>query len=573
MPPPPWLIKLRALIPSRQRHCPNCGVEVSDSARTCFMCGEDLAPRRKRRAQAIRQAEEIYRGKISPWLKGIQPRAWIAKVRDKRQMVCPHCGASVSARARSCSVCEQPLRSGADRPERAAGPPQRVEAELQVERRHLARTCTACGARVSEGAQACPICGVDLDLAAFERAVEKVSEIQEPEGTTEAQEEAETATQDVGEPRTCPECGAPAARTAKRCTICGAELPEEEKKEEPEPKKPPAAPKHWVRRIWTWAAAGVVIAAAVAGRSYLDSRPVVLPTPTPTHTSTPRRPTRTHTPTATQTPTTTSTPTSTPTPTATATNTPTPTQTPTPTPIVHVVKSGETLYGIARYYGVSVQELSKANGLSTMSYLRPDDELIIPATGQIPTPTLPPVEIVHVVQSGETLEDIARRYGVDAARIAEANDLEPAAKIRAGERLIIPLEPTATPTPTPTPTSTPTPGPPYPAPHLLYPPQEASFRGSDRVVVLQWASVGILKEKEWYALHLRYLGKCEADRPCEVTVLTKVTSWRVPPEWHPDKDAEGTEFEWKVAVVRQEDEEEPPIVLSPPGSVRRFEWN
>jgi LysM repeat protein len=207
-----------------------------------------------------------------------------------------------------------------------------------------------------------------------------------------------------------------------------------------------------------------------------------------------------------------------------------------------------------------------------MSYLHPNDELIIPVEGATPSPTVPPSEVVHVVQEGERLSDIVDRYGVSEERIRRANELESGTRIQPGDRLIVPLNRTPGPTATPTSTFTPTPGPPYPAPHLLYPLQNATFRGADGAVTLQWASVGILEEDEWYAVDLRYLGRRPHGQSSQVTVYTRITSWRVPEEWYPGRDASEHRFEWTVYVVRQAEATEPTVLISPEGYVRRFEW-
>lgn len=74
---------------------------------------------------------------------------------------------------------------------------------------------------------------------------------------------------------------------------------------------------------------------------------------------------------------------------------PTPRNTPTPRPdgaIVHVVESGDTLFGIALAYGVDVNQIRQLNAGS----LGPGDlivvgqELVISLPSQAPTPTLPP---------------------------------------------------------------------------------------------------------------------------------------------------------------------------------------
>ena len=116
---------------------------------------------------------------------------------------------------------------------------------------------------------------------------------------------------------------------------------------------------------------------------------------------------------------------------------------PVATPIVHVVRYGEHLTGIARRYGTTIAAIVQANGLSDASYLRVGQRLVIPAAGSpasAPTaagvgPTLP---IVHVVTSGETLTSISHRYGTSIAAIVQANGLSDASYLRVGQRLTIP---------------------------------------------------------------------------------------------------------------------------------------
>jgi len=47
----------------------------------------------------------------------------------------------------------------------------------------------------------------------------------------------------------------------------------------------------------------------------------------------------------------------------------------------HSVRYGETLYGIARWYGVSVWQLARANGISNLSLLYAGQRLCIPRAG------------------------------------------------------------------------------------------------------------------------------------------------------------------------------------------------
>jgi LysM repeat protein len=58
--------------------------------------------------------------------------------------------------------------------------------------------------------------------------------------------------------------------------------------------------------------------------------------------------------------------------------TPTFTPSPTPTPVIHIVVSGDTLFGIALDYGVTVDGLLRMNGLEESDFLRIGQALIIP---------------------------------------------------------------------------------------------------------------------------------------------------------------------------------------------------
>jgi LysM repeat protein len=45
---------------------------------------------------------------------------------------------------------------------------------------------------------------------------------------------------------------------------------------------------------------------------------------------------------------------------------------------VHIVRSGETLYGIAEQFGVPLTSLLQANGLTRRSRIKPGDAIRIP---------------------------------------------------------------------------------------------------------------------------------------------------------------------------------------------------
>ncbi len=116
---------------------------------------------------------------------------------------------------------------------------------------------------------------------------------------------------------------------------------------------------------------------------------------------------------------------------------------------VHVVRRGETTWGIAMQYGTSVAAIAEANGLSNPSRIFGGTRVVIPgvtasvttpppaAAPSAPTPTTGG-EVVHVVKRGESTWGIAMQYGTSVAAIAEANGLSDPSRIFGGMRLVIP---------------------------------------------------------------------------------------------------------------------------------------
>ena len=84
----------------------------------------------------------------------------------------------------------------------------------------------------------------------------------------------------------------------------------------------------------------------------------------------------------------------------------------------YVVKAGDTLYGIARKYGVSVDELKVQNNL-TSNTLTIGMTLVIPEVESVDTPD----ENIYVVKSGDTLYSIANKYGMTVNELKNLNNL------------------------------------------------------------------------------------------------------------------------------------------------------
>jgi LysM repeat protein len=109
--------------------------------------------------------------------------------------------------------------------------------------------------------------------------------------------------------------------------------------------------------------------------------------------------------------------------------------------LVHTVRPGEGFTQIARRYGVNAVRLARANGLTLASVITPGQRLRVPgrriAAAAKPKPT-PPRTLLHTVGAGESFFSIAQRYHVSPWRLAQANRLQLMSTIVPGQRLTLP---------------------------------------------------------------------------------------------------------------------------------------
>ncbi|PIS12383.1 hypothetical protein COT70_01215 [candidate division WWE3 bacterium CG09_land_8_20_14_0_10_47_33] len=96
----------------------------------------------------------------------------------------------------------------------------------------------------------------------------------------------------------------------------------------------------------------------------------------------------------------------------------------------YIVQEGDTLYDIARRFHLTLDALAYTNSIGDpFNYqLQPRQKL-----------TIPPVEgVIYRVKEGDTLELIAQRYQTELMDIVEFNYLFPPYKLTAGQELIVP---------------------------------------------------------------------------------------------------------------------------------------
>lgn len=95
--------------------------------------------------------------------------------------------------------------------------------------------------------------------------------------------------------------------------------------------------------------------------------------------------------------------------------------------IIHVINTGESLWQIANRYNTNIDSIIQENELSQPNQLIPGQSLVIPAPS-----------ISHIIKNGETLWSISQQYGIPVNSLIQANQLNNPNQLQIGNMLIIP---------------------------------------------------------------------------------------------------------------------------------------
>lgn len=117
----------------------------------------------------------------------------------------------------------------------------------------------------------------------------------------------------------------------------------------------------------------------------------------------------------------------------------------------YIVKKGDTLYSISRKYQITVPELRAANNLSENDVLKVGVKLVIPSadienaaalSAAKTTETKPNVSsksaTSYIVQKGDTLYGIARKYNIKLNELLSLNNLDNSSTIKIGQKILVP---------------------------------------------------------------------------------------------------------------------------------------
>jgi membrane-bound lytic murein transglycosylase D len=112
---------------------------------------------------------------------------------------------------------------------------------------------------------------------------------------------------------------------------------------------------------------------------------------------------------------------------------------------VHVVRSGDSLWRIARNNGISVNKLAMMNGMQPGDTLRKGQKLRLTSTASSSSSAAAAVladgsdnrKVTYTVRSGDTLSRIAKLFQVSVAQITNWNGISSRSPIKPGQKLTI----------------------------------------------------------------------------------------------------------------------------------------
>jgi len=105
---------------------------------------------------------------------------------------------------------------------------------------------------------------------------------------------------------------------------------------------------------------------------------------------------------------------------------------------LYTVKKGDTISDLAMKFKTSPQSIKKLNGLRNLHYIKPGQKLKIPTADREITSTGSKGKwITYIVKRGDTLWDIARKFGVLMESLINWNEVRAPSRIKAGDRIKI----------------------------------------------------------------------------------------------------------------------------------------
>ena len=104
---------------------------------------------------------------------------------------------------------------------------------------------------------------------------------------------------------------------------------------------------------------------------------------------------------------------------------------------IHIVKIGDTVTSIAKFYSINKSLIIKLNNLKDDNYIYVGQNLIISEPSQYSKKHSDLIKNYHIVQIGESLTEISNKYKLNLGYLIEINNLNNPDSIKVGQKLLL----------------------------------------------------------------------------------------------------------------------------------------
>ena len=104
---------------------------------------------------------------------------------------------------------------------------------------------------------------------------------------------------------------------------------------------------------------------------------------------------------------------------------------------IHIVKSGDTISSISKFYSINKDLIIKLNNLKDENYIFVGQNLIISEPTENSKQQSDLINNYHIVQIGENLTEISNKYKLNLGYLVEINNLKNPDSIKVGEKLLL----------------------------------------------------------------------------------------------------------------------------------------
>ena len=104
---------------------------------------------------------------------------------------------------------------------------------------------------------------------------------------------------------------------------------------------------------------------------------------------------------------------------------------------IHIVKSGDSITSISKFYSINKDLIVKLNNLKDENYIFVGQNLVISESTENSTKQSDLINSYHIVQTGENLTEISSKYKINSEYLIEINNLKNPDSIKAGQKLLL----------------------------------------------------------------------------------------------------------------------------------------